>query len=245
MSSEVARGFPDSVAAKSDPKPMSTIRRLLWENGLALVLLAMFFVTWGGQIATGMLVHNQDQREHGQPEVSLGEYLTSGAFVEATAENWESEFLQMATFVLLTIWLRQKGSAESKKLEGEEDVDEDPREHSSDPDAPWPVRKGGFILWLYSNSLSIAFLLMFLVCFIAHAWGGAIEFSEEQMTHGEPPVTLVQYLGTSRFWFESFQNWQSEFLSIAAMVLLTVWLRQHGSPESKPVAHPHAKTASD
>jgi hypothetical protein len=245
LSTHASQMFSESAKDKKDAEPVSTLKRVLWENGLTLVLLAMFFGAWGGQIASGLLVHNEEQREHGQPELGLGEYLTSGAFVEATAENWESEFLQMAVFILLTVCLRQKGSAESKKLEGKEDVDEDPREHANDPDAPWPVKKGGLVLWLYSNSLSIAFVLLFLICLVAHAWGGAKDFSEEQVAHGETPVTLVQYLGTSRFWFESFQNWQSEFLSIAAMVVLTIWLRQHGSPESKPVAHPHAKTASD
>jgi hypothetical protein len=151
----------------------------------------------------------------------------------------------MGMFVLLTVWLRQKGSAESKKPDGEEDVDEDPRDHATDPDAPWPVRKGGVVLWLYSNSLCLAFLLLFLVSFVAHAWGGAREHSEQQMSHGQPPVSTLEFMGTSEFWFQSFQNWQSEFLSIGAMVILTIWLRQHGSPESKPVHFPHAKTATE
>ena len=232
----------DAKAAAAEQSPL---RRFLWENSLSLVLLALFLGTLVGQIGTGLVHYNEEQREHGQPTLGLGEYLTSGEFVEATAENWESEFLQMGMFIVLTVFLRQKGSAESKKMEGEEDVDEGPREHADDPDAPWPVKKGGFVLWLYSNSLAIAFLTLFLLSFFAHAWGGARDHSEEQAAHGEPGVTMMQYLGTSRFWFESFQNWQSEFMSIAAMVLLTIWLRQHGSPESKPVAHPHAKTASD
>ena len=163
------------------------MRRLLWENGLSLVLLTMFLGTWAGQIATGLSVHNQDQEEHGQPTIGLGAYLTSGAFIEATAENWESEFLQMAVFILLTIWLRQKGSAESKKMEGEEDVDEDPREHQNDPDAPWSVRKGGLILWVYSNSLSVAFLLLFGFSFFIHAWGGRGRFLRSRSPMGKSP----------------------------------------------------------
>jgi hypothetical protein len=151
----------------------------------------------------------------------------------------------MGMFVILTVLLRQKGSAESKPPEGNEDVDEDPRDHTQEPDVPWPVKKGGLVLWLYSNSLSIAFVLLFLLSFFGHAWGGAREYSEEQVAHGEAPVSLIQFMGTSEFWFQSFQNWQSEFLSIAAMVLFTIWLRQHGSPESKPVHWPHAKTASE
>ena len=225
--------------------PPTGLRRFLWENSLSLVLLGLFLFTLVGQIGSGLVEHNNEQKEHGRPAVGLGEYLTSGHFIEATAENWESEFLQMGMFIVLTVFLRQKGSAESKKLEGEENVDEDPRDHADEPDAPWPVKKGGLVLWLYSHSLAIAFGLLFLVSFLAHAWSGANHYSEEQLAHGEPGATMFRYMGTSRFWFESFQNWQSEFLSIAAMVILTIWLRQHGSPESKPVHHPHAKTATD
>ena len=145
----------------------------------------------------------------------------------------------MAMFVLLTVWLRQKGSPESKEMKGEEEVDEDPRGKRGDPKAPWPVRKGGLTLWLYSHSLSITFLLLFLFSFLAHAAGGAKEYSQEQTEHGQAGVGMMQYMGTSRFWFESFQNWQSEFLSLAAMVWLAVYLREHGSAESKPVATPH------
>jgi hypothetical protein len=221
------------------------MRRFLFENGLSLVVLGLFAGSMVGQVATGFAEFNETNKAHGQPSVPLREYLRSGHFIEATAENWESEFLQMGMFVLLTVYLRQRGSAESKKLEGKEDVDEDPRRHAADPDVPWPVRRGGIALRLYSNSLVIAFAVLFLLSFAGHAWGGAREYSNDQLAHGQRPITVLEYLGTSRFWFESFQNWQSEFLSIAAMVLLTIWLRQHGSPESKPVAHPHRKTASE
>ena len=222
------------------------LRKFLYENGLSLVLIGLFLGTMVGQVAAGLLAHNEEQREHGQPELGLGEYLTSGAFIEATAENWESEFLQMGMFVILTVYLRQKGSAESKEpYDEEDDVDQDPRQCANDPGVPWPVKKGGIVLWLYSNSLFLAFVLLFLVSFVAHAYGGALDHSEEQAAHGQLGVTTLQYMGTSRFWFESMQNWQSEFLSLAAMVVFSIWLRQHGSPESKPVAHPHAKTASD
>ena len=122
---------------------------------------------------------------------------------------------------------------------------EDPNLSRNDPDAPWPVRKGGFVLWLYSNSLSIIFVILFLASFAIHAAKGAEDYNEGQLQHGQPAVTAVQYMGTSRFWFESFQNWQSEFLSLAAMVVLTVFLRQWGSAESKPVATPHSGGAHD
>ena len=217
------------------------MRSFFRNNGLSVVLTLIFIGTMLGQTFTGFYEHNQTQRDHGQPEVGMAEYLKSGHFWEATAENWESEFLQMAMFVLLTAWLFQRGSAESKDPDGEEAVDNDPRLSRHDPNAPWPVRKGGAALWLYSHSLSIAFLLMFFVSFAIHAAKGAEEYSDDQREHGQPPVTVMQYMGSSRFWFESLQNWQSEFLSLLAMVVLSIYLREKGSPESKPVAAPHSE----
>jgi hypothetical protein len=227
--------------ARATEKPRKTFARFLYENGLTLVLMAMFLITMLGQTLTGHVEHNNENEEHGQPTLSLPQYLVSGHFMEATAENWESEFLQMAMFVVLTVCLRQKGSPESKPVDGEDPVDEDPNEKRNDPNVPWPVRKGGFVLWLYSHSLSIAFAVLFLLSFAVHAWGGAKDYSEEQLAHGEAGATTLQYMATSRFWFESFQNWQSEFLSLAAMVYLAVFLREKGSAESKPVATPHGE----
>jgi hypothetical protein len=218
-------------------------------NALTWAALALFLVSFGGQVATGERVYNAEQTSHHQPTVSLAEYLVTGHFVEATFENWESEFLQMGTYVFLTAFLVQRGSSESKKPKDEEggeeqEVDEDPREHRNDPGAPWPVRRGGLVLKLYENSLSIAFLSLFLASMLLHAAGGAKEYSAEQAAHVEAGVTLLGYMGTSQFWFESFQNWQSEFLSVISIVLLSIFLRQKGSPESKPVHAPHRSTGS-
>jgi hypothetical protein len=220
------------------------MRRLLRENGLSIVWLGMFFLTLVfGQSVVGQREYNNDQKQHGQAEVTYVEYLGSAHFVEATMENWESEFLQMFLFVVLTVFLYQKGSAESKKLDEEEDVDREPARSKPKKDAPWPVRKGGLALKLYENSLSLAFLLLFLGSFFLHAAGGAREYNQDQAEHGQGErVSTLQYMGTSRFWFESLQNWQSEFLSVGLMVVLTIWLRQKGSPESKPVDAPHSQT---
>jgi hypothetical protein len=217
------------------------LRRVLRENGLTLVLMALFLLFMVGQILTGMREHNQSQSEHGQPQATLFQYFATGHFWEATAENWESEFLQMAMFVILTVSLRQKGSPESKGMEGEEPSDADPSLAKDDPNAPWPVRRGGVALFLYSHSLSIAFSLLFLISFALHAFGGAKAYASDQVEHGQPEPTLVDYVTSSTFWFESFQNWQSEFLSLAAMVYLSVFLRERGSAESKPVATPHGE----
>lgn len=213
------------------------MKTMMKENGLSIVWLRLFFVSFMlGQTLFGQLAYNSDQRDHGRGEVSLAEYLTTAHFVEATMENWESEFLQMFLFVALTSFLYQKGSAASKEPGKKEPVDRDPRQSVGDPNAPWPVRKGGLVLKIYENSLSLAFLVLFLVCFFFHAAGGARLYNQEQLRHGSnEQVSTFQYISTSRFWSESFQNWQSEFLSVGAMVLLSIWLRQKGSPESKPV----------
>ena len=218
------------------------MRRFLRDNGLSVVMLVLFALALAGQILTGHQEYNDDQSEHGRAEIGLGEYLTTGHFVEATFENWESEFLQMAAYVMLTVFLYQRGSSESKDPDKEEEVDRDPRRSKDKPDAPGPVRRGGLALKLYENSLFIAFVVLFLISFALHAAGGAAEYSSEQQAHGRAGVTFWQYLATSRFWFESFQNWQSEFLSVAAIVVLSIWLRQRGSPESKPVDAPHDET---
>ena len=212
------------------------LRRFVFENGLGLAAMALFLFAFAGQAVAGHRAHNEDQQQHGQPALSFGAYLRSGAFLEATAENWESEFLQMGLFVLLTAFLYQRGSSESKRIEEPEPVDQDPREARDDPRAPWPVRHGGFPLALYRHSLSLTLLLLFAVSFAVHAVGGAKEYSEEQLEHGGAPVSALAYVGTSRFWFESFQNWQSEFFAVGVLVLLSIHLRQQGSPQSKPVA---------
>jgi len=144
----------------------------------------------------------------------------------------------------------QKGSAESRKPDGTAtgdggESDDDPQEHAHKPGVPWPVRRGGTALKVYENSLSLMLFVIFLLCFAGHAAGGAAEYSQDQLAHGGQAVSMLGYLGTSRFWFESFQHWQSELLSVLAIVLLSIVLRQRGSPESKPVHAPHSSTGAE
>ena len=221
--------------------------RWLREHGLSVVLSTVFVGCMAAQIWAGRLEYNQELRQHGEHSLSLPQYLGSGHFWEATAENWESEFLQMAAYVLLTVALYQKGSSESKKPGEPEAVDRDPRDARGKrlAEAPWPVRRGGWVLRLYENSLSLAFLALFVVSFWLHAVGGARMHNTEELLHGGDRLTVGEYMTSSKFWFESFQNWQSEFLSLVAMVVLSIWLRQRGSPESKPVDSPHSRTGSE
>jgi hypothetical protein len=218
------------------------LSRWIHDRALTLVLMAMFLVSLVGQVATGHAEYNAEQEEHGQGRAGLAEYFVTGHPWEALFENWESEFLQMAVFVLLTTSLIQKGSPESRRPGVTELVDTDPREFADDPGAPWPVRRGGWILRLYEHSLGLAFVALFLASFVGHALGGYAAYAAEQVAHAQPGPSLSAYLASARFWFESFQNWQSEFLSIAAMVWLSVYLRQRWSPESKPVHAPHDET---
>lgn len=212
------------------------------DRGLTLVLMGLFMMSTAGQVATGVAVYNDAQREHGQPSVSVAEYLGTGHPWEALFENWESEFLQMAVFVLLSTVLVQKGSPESRRPHVREPVDADPRDFADEPDAPWPVRRGGWVLRLYQHSLGLAFIALFLASWVGHAAGGFFDYADDEVLHGQPRPAWFDYLTSSRFWFESLQNWQSEFLAIASMVWLAVYLRQRWSPESKPVHAAHGET---
>jgi hypothetical protein len=210
-------------------------------NGLLIVNAALFAVFFAGMVVTGAHAYSAEQVEHGSAAVSLISYLRTGDFVEATFENWESEFLQMGMYVVLTVFLFKRGSSESKPLDSPAGHDEAPSEVPRG-DVPWPVRKGGLALKLYQNSLAIFFAVLFLASVWLHALGGAAAYSEDQVSHGAAPVTAWEYVRTANFWFESFQNWQSEFLVVALIVWASVYLRQQGSSQSKPVATPHSET---
>lgn len=219
--------------------PPSKKHSFLYKNGLSLFFLCLFLITLGGQALTGWHDHNDDLKDKHAKEIDLGTYLQSGHFISATFENFESEFLQMTMYVLITIKMRQIGSSESKAIDKDEEVDREPVPSAN---APWPVRKGGFILAVYSNSLSLAFLILFLLSWGFHLFGSFKDFNVEQVISHKQEVTLAQFLLEPRFWFETFQNWQSEFLSVFSIVFLTIYLRQKGSPESKPVDAPNMET---
>jgi hypothetical protein len=212
------------------------------DHGLLLANLALFLFSFVGMVLSGVLHYNEEQLTHGEPTVTPAGFLATGDFLEATFENWESEFLQMGMYVVLTAYLFQRGSSESKLPGKHEPQDDDPQDAAGDKDAPWPVRRGGLALTLYEHSLSILFFALFAASFLLHAVGGSEAYNDEQASHGQPGVSVLGYLATSRFWFESFQNWQSEFMVIAVMVGASVYLRERGSVESKPVAMAHSDT---
>jgi hypothetical protein len=220
------------------------MRRLLRRNGLAITMFGSFLVFLVFMSVAGHRSHNADLRDHRRAPITYLGYLGSGDFVEGVFENWESEFLQMGSYVLLTVWLFQHGSPESKPVDQEAPQDADPR-RARNADRPWPVRRGGWVLKLYENSLALALFLLFFLSFALHAVGGAQAYNESQREHGGATVSTVGFLRTSDFWYQSFQNWQSEFLSVGALTVLSIYLRQRGSPESKPVAAPHRETGDD
>lgn len=216
-----------------------TQKNFLYRNGLTIVFMLMFIVSLGAQAGFGMQEHNGELREHGQPPIGFTQYLGSGHFMQATFENWESEFLQMALFVLFTVSLRQKGSSESKPPE---DPDRDNKELTPLPHSPAPVRRGGWRLAIYKNSLSLALFMLFAVSYIFHFWGSWVDYQQQQEFNHVQAMSLAAFALSPKFWFESFQNWQSEFLSVGAIVFLSIYLRQHGSSQSKPVNAPHHET---
>jgi hypothetical protein len=218
------------------------MRRFLRDNGLSVTLFALFVISLIGQALTGWRAQAEELRLHELPAVGFTDYLASGHFISAVFENWESEFLQMAAYVLLTIFLFQKGASESKKPDEKNPEDESPAARRNDPDAPGPVHRGGLLLKLYSHSLSIALVTLFLASFWLHLAGSTRRINEEALQHHQPPQTITDTLVDPQFWYESFQNWQSEFLSIGVLLVLGIYLRERGSPESKPVAAPHGAT---
>jgi len=193
------------------------------------VLCALFLFAIAAMGLTGWQAHNALVMEHGGVPLGLRGYLGSGDFASAVFENWESEFLQMATYVILTAFLFQRGSAESRDPDGKEDA----------PSAPRP---NSFATFLYAYSLGIALAALFVASFVLHLWGSYRAAVADAALHGTPQHSLIAHLGNMEFWFESFQNWQSEFLATAALVVLSIVLRFRGSPESKHVDASNAET---
>lgn len=219
------------------------MNRFLKNNGLTLTLLAVFAVSFAGQWLTGWQAENQDRLNHGQAATSLMGYLANPAFISSVFENWESEFLQMAAYVLLTAILFQKGSAESRDPDAPR-RDSDLARQAGKSGAPIVLRRGRFARWIYAHSLGSALFALFILSFGLHWVSSAHAAAATALLHGERPHTIFEHIFSAQLWFESFQNWQSEFLSTAALVVLSIYLRQQESPESKAVAAPHGETGA-
>jgi hypothetical protein len=232
------------AAPGADRARPAGVRRFVRENSLALFFLGLFVVSLAGQSVAGHLAFNAEQAAHGGETTSWARYLVSSHFGEAVLENWESEFLQFTFFILATVWLVQRGSPESKKLEraGIESKREQQVEGAATARSPRWARTGGWRTALYANSLALAMISVFLASWAVQSVTGWNVYNDDQEHHGQPTVSWVGYLARSDFWEKSFQNWQSEFLAVGTMVVFSIYLRQRGSPESKPVGAAHDET---
>ena len=225
---------------------MERVRRFFYENGLSLFFLGLFLVTVVGQSVAGLFEYNDHQRLHGEPTISYGRYVVSSDFGADLLENWQSEWLQFWVFALATIWLLQKGSNESKKL-GDEGLEDDKQQRVgrfAPERAPRWAKVKDWRFHLYANSFAIVVATIFLATWLGQSWTGWTAFNEEQTAHDAETVSWGRYVLSSDFWARSLQNWQSEFLAVGTMVVFTIYLRQRGSAESKPVGAPHEETGS-
>jgi hypothetical protein len=220
--------------------------RWLRDNSLSLFFLALFLAALLGQSYAGHLEYNEELRSHDDPTVSWLRYVVSSQFGAAVMENWQSEFLQFSFFIAATIWLVQKGSNESKRLDDaglETDEQQRVGKHAARTSPVW-ARAKDWRYKLYSNSLLIVMSALFFGSWFAQSVTNWTEFNSDQLDHQEPTVSWLTYIGSANFWEKTLQNWQSEFLAVGTMVVFTIYLRQRGSPESKPVGAPHDETGS-
>lgn len=218
----------------------------LRENSLSLVFGGLFLTALVAQAFVGLAVYNEAARTAGLAEIGFGRYVTSSAFAVDVAENWQSEYLQFTLYILLTVWLVQRGSSESKPPEDAglgSDADERVGEFA-EPDSPRPASARGWLRGLYSMSLTVVMASIFLLSWAAQAVTGRVAVNEERLRDLLDPLTLAQYVAHPDFWSRTLQNWQSELLAVGSMAIFAVFLRQRGSPESKPVGAPHSETPS-
>jgi hypothetical protein len=220
------------------------VRTFVKHNGLSLFFLLLFVLALVFQAVAGHADFNEDQLRHGDPTMSLGRYVASSEFATAVLENWQSEYLQFTLFILVTVWLIQRGSPESKEL-GKEGVQSDEEQRvgrHADESSPRWARVTGIRRRLYENSLLIVMVGIWVGSWFAQSVTGVAEYNAERFDHQQAAVSWGEYLTRADFWEKTLQNWQSEFLAVGSMAILAVYLRQRGSPESKPVGAPHDAT---
>src|SRR4051794_35509124 len=220
------------------------MRRFLRDNSLSLVFGTLFLGALAGQAIVGHADFNHDQLAHHGDPISFGRYLLSSSFGTDLLENWQSEYLQFTLYILLTVWFLQRGSPESKELDkagGESDEDQLVGEHAR-ADSPRWARVGGWRTAVYSNSLVALMTTIWVLSWFGQSVTGWSEYNSDQLTHHQSTVSWIGYLGTASFWESTLQNWQSEFLAVGSMAVLSIYLRQRGSPESKPVGAAHDAT---
>lgn len=220
------------------------IKRALKHNGLFILFGLLFVGALIGQALTGVAEYNAGRLTDGLEQVSLLRYVTSSNFAVDVAENWQSEYLQFLLYIWATVWFVQRGSPESKPLDRtgvESDKDQKIGRHATSESPSW-ARSGRVRIAVYSNSLALVMGTIFLLSWLAQSVAGVVAYNEQQLVNLQDPISWWQYVGTPEFWNRTLQNWQSEFLAVASMVVLSIYLRQRGSPESKPVGASHQAT---
>ena len=221
--------------------------RRVGNHALSIFFGVLFLGSLLGQSLFGLAEYNEQQQSHGSPPVSYLDFVTSSEFIVDVAENWQSEYLQFFVFILATIWLVQKGSTESKQP-GDDGVGSDKEQfvgRYAKEDSPAWAKVRGWRQTLYSNSLLLVMGAFFVLSWLAQSLAGLVVYNQEQAEHGQPAVDWLTYMASPDFWNRTLQNWQSEFLAVGSMIAFTIYLRQRGSPESKPVGTPHAETAAE
>jgi hypothetical protein len=220
------------------------MRRHLKQNSLSIVFLVLFLAALAGQAIAGHADFNEQQVAHGDPTMTMGRYVVSSEFAVDVMENWQSEYLQFTLFILLTVWLLQRGSPESKELDKagrETDEQQKVGAHAQQNSPKW-AKVEGIRRTIYENSLLIVMGAIWLGTWFAQSVAGHVQYNSDRLDHHLATVSWLAYLGRPDFWSRTLQNWQSEFLAVGSMAILAVYLRQRGSPESKPVGAPHRST---
>lgn len=220
------------------------MRRFIRDHSLSLFFLAIFLASLVGLAIAGHTLHNEDAAAHGGTPMTFWRYIVSSDFGNAVMENWQSEYLQFMLFMLATIWLVERGSPESKPP-GEEGLESDQKQRiggHADPESPDWAKPRGIKTFVYSNSLLIVMSIIFFSAWFAQSVTGVTTYNAQQVDHHEATVTWLGYVGSADFWKATLENWQSEFLAVGSFVALTVFLRQRGSTQSKPVGAPHHST---
>jgi hypothetical protein len=223
------------------------VRRFIRDHSLSLFFLVIFLAALVGQAIAGHILHNEEAMAHNEETISLWRYIRSSDFGNAVMENWQSEYLQFMLFMLATVWLIHRGSPESKQPEeaGRQSDQKQKVGAHAQSDSPEWAKAGGFKTAIYSNSLLIVMAIIFFGSWFAQSVTGWTEFNAQQVDHQEATLSWLSYIGSADFWEATLENWQSEFLAVGSFAAITVYLRQRGSPESKPVGAPHHATGSE
>lgn len=239
---------------KMDGFLMKRLRKFLSDNGLLLIFVALFLACLLGQALCGLSLYNETQSLHGLPQSGFWPYLATGGFLQGMFANWQAAILQLGSLIIFGIFLRQRGAAHSLKPGSSDKTrkrplhafhavrSSTPRQSTEPSDRKEHVSAGPAPNWLHDNSLSIAFVLLFLITFLLHLFSGAADFNHQRAFDRQPALSAVQFLVSSKFWFTTLQTWEAEYMAIALYIFLSIFLRQEGSPESKPADSPDAET---